>query len=656
MVFLFSKQSKIKNTYPLIISILITQVIQIRPYLFGNFYGDPFDGRLQIVLHEHWFKFFSGLTSLRNTNFFYPYPYGLGLSDPFVIQGFLHSIFRSANFDIIESWALSNIAMIFIGNIGLALIAHVSFKTNAIKFFFVLINGISYTYVAHIYLHPNITGFALIPYIFYFAINSKLKIQNKISLIYITLALLSLTSWYGFIFTVFFGIVYLILNFRKLKLLDLIKAFTSKVFIFSNFIAIPIFLLFIYIHLPVLDEVTRTKEEMILNSPNLNNILNGSQLGGGLFNFTYKYLGLTPNLYFKEYEIGISISMMAIFIISFIILTFKRRVSQLLILWVTNTIILALFFSINNISIFSFFWDFIPVASSIRIPIRYLIVFVVINVFIFLALLDKFNLNNINNKNNKNNNKYFIILVLLTITTFDQLRFETAKFEKKNYTSDKKIEKTLLSNKSCKAFYLDSEGLEWWNDQLEAMIISSSTGIPTVNGYSGGFPANYPNQDWRSRADLGNVGKWLIKNNALSGTCLLRRNYANLFNESPVTNIISGFDLTESNDRNTWNWSIDDTSEIKIFNFQKNKIIKNLEFTLKLPTCLDEKSVEIYFDDQFIAIINLNQISKTYTYEKEIRIMPESELSIKFKTDTNFCSVPNDLRSLNFNLLNIRFI
>lgn len=650
MMFHFDKQNKIKNIFPLIIAIVITQIIQIRPYFFGNFYGDPFDGRLQIVLHEHWFRFFSGFTSLRNTNFFHPYEFGLGLSDPFIIQGLIHSIFRYMNFDMFESWALSNIVMIFIGNLGFALIAHVAFKSNLIKFFFILINGLSYTYIAHIYLHPNITGFALIPYIFFIAINKKFKTQNKVSLIYITLLILAITSWYGFVLTLLSGITYSLLNFRKLNLSIILRSLKSKFFIFSNIFALPIIVLFLYIHLPVLDEVVRTKDEMLMNSPNINNILNGSQLGGGLFNFIYNLMGFYPNKFFKEYEIGLTTSVFLLFLINFIVLISINKKSNLLKIWVANLIILIIFFTFNDFSIFSLIWDSLSIFTSIRIPIRYLVILASMNIFIFLSILDNFYIKE------KSRKKLIVVFTFLFILFLDQLRFQTSEFIKKDYNSDKVIEKTLIKNKMCQSFYLDTEGIEWWNDQLEAMIISSSTGIPTVNGYSGGFPVDYPNQDWRSRADLGKVINWLKSNNAVEGTCLLKRNYSILFSQSPIVNIISGFDLTEIKSDNSWNWSVDKSSDLRIYNFQDTKLVKTMQFVLKIPPCVENKSIDIYFDNKFISKINLSQSNKSFLFQNKIEIDPNSEITIEFKTDESFCSVENDLRNLYFNLLNVKFI
>ncbi|MCX6131070.1 MAG: hypothetical protein NTX25_18680, partial [Proteobacteria bacterium] len=48
----------------------------------------------------------------------------------------------------------------------------------------------------------------------------------------------------------------------------------------------------------------------------------------------------------------------------------------------------------------------------------------------------------------------------------------------------------VLVEKSCDAFYWDAEG-EFYSVQLDAMWASLETGIPSLNGYSGGTPKNW---------------------------------------------------------------------------------------------------------------------------------------------------------------------
>ncbi len=649
MVSHFEKQNKFQNIYPIILSIILTQIIQMRPYFSKNFYGDPFDGRLQIVLHEHWYRFFTGLTNLRETNFYFPYEFGLGLSDPFLLQGTIHSIFRFINFDMYTSWALTNCVMLLIGNLGFGLLAHYSFKANYSKFFFVMISGLSFTFIAHVYVHPNITGFALIPFIFFFAINQNIKIINRISLIYVLLSLLLLTSWYGFVFTALFGILHLLINLNYLKRYIFFQLFKSRTFLLANFAALPLIFMFLYIHYPVLGEVIRTKDEMLLNSPSLNNLLNGSHLGGGIFGTLYEYFNLTTSTFFKEFEIGLTFLSFIISLISLLVLIFLHRDSQLIKIWVSNFLILVFFIKINNFSLFSFVWDFFPIATSIRIPIRYLILFSGINIYIIIKILDKLNLSG------KNKRKKFYVFIFLSLFLLDQLRFTTADFEKNDYNADKIIIKTLLSSNECKAFYLDTEGFEWWNDQLEAMVIASETNIPTINGYSGGFPNNYPSQEWRSRSDLGRIGQWLVSNNAIENTCVLRRNIVTPISQTFVTNIVNGFDLTEINKSNTWNWSLSNISIFKIYNFNSSKMDKELEFKIVIPSCMENKAIKIYINDEEVQNITLNNLKKSFLFKKLITIQQMGEMEIKFITSNNYCKVQNDPRDLNFSVQNIKF-
>ena len=78
-------------------SILAT-LFAYRPVFQGRLLGDPFDARLQVILHEHWWRWFNGLTEFRNTEFFFPYKTALGYSDVFFTQGIIYSLFRFFNF------------------------------------------------------------------------------------------------------------------------------------------------------------------------------------------------------------------------------------------------------------------------------------------------------------------------------------------------------------------------------------------------------------------------------------------------------------------------------------------------------------------------------------------------------------------------------
>ncbi len=642
-----------RSFFFLTISILATQLIQIRPYLSKNFYGDPFDGRLQLVLHEHWWQFLKGETSLRNTNFFYPFDKDLGLSDPFVLQGLIHSIFRFLNFDMYESWALSISVMLLIGNIGLALISNRLFKSIFLQSVFVLLSGISYTYIAHVYLHTHITGFAIIPFAVYFLIIYKNNPRVSISGFVISFSLLMLTSWYGAFFTSL--ILLLLIVFTKkqiifgISILSNFKKFSRNLvipfIIFTSFVT-----LFLYIHSPVLSTTTRSSEEMIQNSPKFSNILNGSQLGGGFFVRIYQYLGHTESKFFFEYEIGLTLSTILIVIFNFILLYLapKKYYNSPIVksLFNVNLLILLIFFTIQDKSIFLVFYENISIFSSIRIPIRYLVIFQVINLFIFIKIIDS-----LYTQPNKVIPKvYYLVFVVILL---DQLRLFDSDFKKQDYRGDSNLSKILVTDPECSSFILATEGLEWWDDQLQAMITSAETGVPTVNGYSGGFPKDYPNLNWRSPSDLLKVGQWLEKRDSSRGSCVLRRNLIEKFDTTVFIDSKEGFDLQETNGKVNWRWSLNSKSSLKIINYRNLDQVGQLKFDLKLPICSTGSNISVSLDG--IPQENLNlEAGKSKLVTINFKVDKESETSLEFNTSQNGCTVENDPRKLYFNLSNIR--
>jgi len=646
--------TKIKSFSHLFIAVFITQLIQIRPYLSKNFYGDPFDGRLQIVLHEHWWRFLRGETSLRNTEFFYPFDKGLGLSDPFVIQGIIHSLFRLINFDMYESWALSIIVMILLGNIGMALLAKKLITNRILQFLFVLLSGISYTYIAHIQLHTNITGIAIIPFIIFFLIDIRKNIAKSISSILILFPILMLTSWYSAFFVALI-LIQLMLTTRNLKVavFECIDESRQKlkIIIPSLLFSATALLIFLYIHLPVLSSNIRTNQEMILNSPNFKNLINGSQLGGGIFSRVYTMLGFQEVRFYYEYQIGLTIS---IFAITFLIAIFfmsslrhREKYNFLIKLYLINVVTLSIFIVVNNTSVFSYFYENFKVFSSIRVPIRYLIFFANINVFIFLKIID------LNYLKYLKSRWVIVTTILLLIIFLDQVRLNTSEFTKNSFQGDTNLTKILKTNPDCNSFILSTEGLEWWDDQLQAMITSAESGLPTVNGYSGGFPNGYPNLNWRSKSDLLSIGKWLTANNAEEKSCVLRRNLVESFNPKIFVDSNEGFDLIETNGRDVWRWSISDQSSLKLINYRKLTASDSLALDLQLPKCSANSYIDIQIGSGLIQRFRIENGVKE-SIKLDYSISGESEQYLNFFIDSSGCTVDNDPRKLYFNVSNIQ--
>jgi hypothetical protein len=282
----------ILHTFGYILAIALVSAYQLKPYLSGHLIGDPFDGRLMVVLHEHWVNFFKGNHKLYETGFFFPYEYGLGFSDAFIFQGLLYSVLRIIIPDMLTSWALTNSLMLVIGNIGLFLIARQIVRSYFMRIILILTAGSSFTFISYFYMYTNVNGYILLIYISLILIrmsralkeeNTKAFSVNFVALSILT-PLLMLSGWYAAFYFYLYISIYIVI-----KLISDRKDFINKIvhsfkliyrsYRFAGivmFSALSVFWASIYF--PVSGQVDRNKKEILEGSPSLNSFLNSNYL------------------------------------------------------------------------------------------------------------------------------------------------------------------------------------------------------------------------------------------------------------------------------------------------------------------------------------------------------------------------------------------
>jgi hypothetical protein len=243
---------------------------------YSKLIGEPFDTRFQIVVHEHWFWWIKGERSLRDVNIFFPFDTTLGFSDIFLVNGFIYSILRFFNLSILNAWTLSNIVIIFIGNIGFFL-----FLTQILKNRLLIILGLitfsnSYAFIAFLDIWPNTVGYVLVSWILFFLY----KIYNShernfvfwLNALLVSLPLLSLSFWYPGFFSILGTILFLlfILLGQKSVLVTWLKALAKKDNLVKLGFFAPIWLalwgIFLFITLPTRGNLRRAPEEIYKGS------------------------------------------------------------------------------------------------------------------------------------------------------------------------------------------------------------------------------------------------------------------------------------------------------------------------------------------------------------------------------------------------------
>jgi hypothetical protein len=186
------------------------------------------------------------------------------------------------------------------------------------------------------------------------------------------------------------------------------------------------------------------------------------------------------------------------------------------------------------------------------------------------------------------------------------------------------------------------------------MIVSAKLGIPTFNGYSGGFPKDFPNQAWRSETNLLEFGKWLNRFDASKGSCIVRNTKVERFDNPVFIESSSGFDLLESSKNNTWRWSTSKNSEYRIINYSNSKISGLIKFDVKPAQCLTDLNLKIQHAN-WEEIINI-ETGASKDVVIPVQMNPQSIKSIEFTVENELCNVDNDPRLLAFNVLNAKFV
>ena len=331
-------------------------LVTYRPIFSGQLIGDPFDSRLMIVIHEHWWRWLNGLTEFRDLGFFYPYNTTLGFSDVFLIPGILYSFFRALNFGLAESWTSATFIVLIIGNLGWTLIARKFLNNGFIRIMFIATIIISFSFTAYFAINPNTVGYSLLSWfaLLIYSIEKEKNIfakQKKIAILIILLLIYALSYWYGAFFVGFLIVVRLLTGFiyRSKNLFARNSIANIKTLDRVWLIAIPIILFFIwlfyYVYITVASEPARSKSEMVINSPSITMLLNsGSPTQYGLenpiFGSIYQFLGF--DLPFENLiGLGLAVTFVGLFSVAFVALRGKRVIR----LWLFSLMITFLYFA-----------------------------------------------------------------------------------------------------------------------------------------------------------------------------------------------------------------------------------------------------------------------------------------------------------------------
>jgi hypothetical protein len=644
---------------------LLSTAFLFRGRISDLYFGEIFDTRLMIVLHEHWFRFFTGKTSFLDAEFFYPYPRSFALTDTFLLSGVTHSFFRLFRVNTVDAWAISQFIWIFVGLIGWFFLAKTFLSNKTLQILIIPLIATSFPFVAHLNERPNVIPYLLSSWVFFFLIKfyqSKLKNEATYyaGLFIVSLPLIVLTSWYaGFFIVIYLITLFIILLFfYRLVLSTFLLRVKSLNFSLFSFFLIPFIALtglWAYIYLPELEnaaENSRPISEVIERSPDLSTIFNTSSLGGSR----------VLNLFAREYQIGqenlIGISLLLI-ILSTVLLLFSfksimksnRFVRKILVMFLSAGLFIELIIlKFNEHSLFIFLFEEVIFFRSIRAPVRWHIYLTFLILSIVLFLIDElFKDSNIKIK--------FLLILIPFIVLLDQHRSEPGLWVRDEYLNENLLP---YQNElaSCSAFVLDRPDTGFWLDMIESLPLSVHTNTASVLGYSGSRPSNFPGIYWYDDGDLPAIGEWLTTNNAKENTCFLDGiNYQRILMYSPERidySLGQGFTGLEKSKNYSWAWSVWDSSSIYIQSFLSKNTKFNLAFTLEIPDCLNSAKLVIKTEEQSLEVL----LNKNSPVEVEVPLSLNAweRQKIQLTKDEGFCKVENDPRELHFSVSNLKIV
>ncbi len=634
--------------------LVIAFISSLLPFIasYSKLIGEPFDTRFQIVVHEHWFWWIKGERSLRDVNIFFPFDTTLGFSDIFLVNGFFYSVFRFFDFSILNAWTLTNIVIIFIGNIGFYLLLKQLLRNKLLIILGLITFSNSYAFIAFLDIWPNTVGYVLVSWTLFFLH----KIYNShegnfilwLNALLIFLPLLSLSFWYPGFFSILGTLLFLlfILLGQKSVLVAWLKALAKKDNLVKLALFAPIWLalwgIFLFITLPTRGNLRRAPEEIYKGSLEIADLFSIDLVGPTLIqDLLMNFIDVEWSSANQFWAVGYPL----LTILAFLWISLKLRVRIFkfnnLYSFTFFTVIFTVLFTmrIDEFGLYILLWQNFDFLGIIRTPVR---INILIN-FLILILIFKY----IDEKIRISNNKQKIFyLMLISLVSLDQFRVPTGNWTKENFINKDLYAQVSEIKDNCTFFVLVNEGAGHWSDTIEGMVLSSLTNVPTINGYSGTFPEDAIKRDWDQPSANKFAVEYINRNNLDQTGCIVSNsNYSSLSVLSPIliTDLV-GSSVWESTKDSYWLWLIDNKASFRVLNPFSNHLIPASDIRIRKSPCLDEVILKITQGSKnSVFFLNKQNPETLFTVDE---IAPNSSIYLEIDSTETGCFVGEDPRPL----------
>jgi hypothetical protein len=510
-----------KTNRHVILIAVFGSIFQIRGWILnGKLTGDNGDARATLILWEHWSSFYAGDENLRDLNIFFPSKSLLGASDPAFIPGTLYTLFRSLSFSIPMSFQFTILLLSFLGYLGFGFVSLNLFQQKIYQVSFLILIILSYQ-VNTQSGHPQTYNYLLISWLVVACIWLHKKRSMKLASYLLLLLpwMIAISALYAFIFVwiiAFLSIANYLLFIKgsrenlSSKLQTLVDFWRSRKtsFIFLILLKTGLIWLTLYIYWPYRNE-SGFSNAFGLYSPRFFDVFNQSTLAQGPIKNFFVFFRLDTSPTFER-AMGFSLISLLI-LLTFQIWSYRSKIRNSPIRFLSIVLFIQLLLIPITDDRGQSLWQIaikFPIISSVRVPSR---IWIFAGFILAYLIVDSIRLMLQRYSENKHVMVAALVFAILIISEYRQ---PWAFLEKKSVESimNSSTSKKILEM-NCIAFYLapppDVSQEVAAEYQIEGMLIATSTGIPSINGYTSIPPKGWPQTGNWGRANLDQVKAWI---------------------------------------------------------------------------------------------------------------------------------------------------
>lgn len=521
-----------------VVLLLLLEVFLFRNVLFNDkLLSEIGDGRLTMLITEHWFHVFCGDASLTELGIFYPTKNTIAYSDMMLGFGFLHSVFRALGVNVFLSFKYTIIIFHVVGTLSVLYLLN---KVLSVDTFWSLCGTIAFSFsnaFSIVFWHTQMLCIMLLPIVIINAVRliqciTDRKKRNIHALtIIVCLAIILYTAWYIAFFSALFFLTLAIIIIIQLiiegKLKGIWEACCRNNNLLIDFVAwviigIILIIPFALIELSVLnssgawgyDSICQT----LLPEP-IDIIKTPDNL---LFGWLPGILNLSQRLFDSNIYEGYSIAVILMFIYT---LSFSFRVkkdsnnrnmimvAQSAAIAVIIGLIMVVRVGENATSLWWLIYNYFPGGKAIRAAGRY-VFYLSLPLTLSMAVLGNAVSSSRSNNNPSKRRKIAFRSMILMLLIVSGIHvggvYSTWSISEANRVVDGIKE----APEDCSCFFITRVSPDSSYIYGDAFQISDFVGVPTINGFSGAVPPGYGNiWDPGSESYFTDIKKWISEKN-----------------------------------------------------------------------------------------------------------------------------------------------